>query len=311
MVNVTLIGCGRIGERHLESLSTLDNKFNIQVYDKFIKKESKMFVNKIEDLNDNIDICLIATKADVRKSLVEDILEKKNVKYLILEKVAFQSIKDFEDVINLVNEKNVTCYVNCPLRLQPLYKKVNEFLNLETPTKFTYEYSEDFKISSSFIHILDLFYWFCKDSDIYICSNLKEVMESIKHKGFVDFKGEILVTNSNGHTLHLTQGKNKFTEILKVKNNDIEIYSSEGGIENGINDNRVGEIIINNQDRYEIPFLWQSYLTAEYVKQIVNDGKCELPTLEESFKSHKPMIESFNEFLSNEKGRVITTCPIT
>ena len=101
MVNITLIGCGRIGERHLESLLTLDEKFNIQVYDKFVKKDSDMFVNEIEDLNDNIDICIIATKADIRKSLVDELLTKKNVKYLILEKVAFQSIKDFDTIHNL------------------------------------------------------------------------------------------------------------------------------------------------------------------------------------------------------------------
>ena len=311
MVNITLIGCGRIGERHLESLLTLDKKFNIQVYDKFVNKDSDMFVNEIKDLNDNIDICIIATKADIRKSLVDELLTKKNVKYLILEKVAFQSIKDFEDVIDLTNKKNVICYVNCPLRLQPIYEKVNELLQLNSKTDFVYEYSDDFKISSSFIHILDLFCFLCNDYDIYIYNNLKEVMNSVKHKGFVDFTGELHVKNKSGHNLFLTKGINKFTEVLRIKNNDINIYASEGGSEHEINNDRIGEVILNGEHKHQIPFLWQSNLTSQYVKQIMKTGTCNLPTLNESFKTHKPMINCFNEFLSKIKGKKIEKCPIT
>ena len=214
MVNIVLIGCGRIGERHLESLLTLDQSFNIQVYDKFVKKDSDMFVNEIENLTDDIDICIVATTADVRKSIVEELVSKKNVKHLILEKVAFQSIKDFESVISLIEEKGINCYVNCPLRLQPIYEKVNELLELNSKTDFTYEYSDDFKISSSFIHILDLFCFFCNDYDIYIYNNLKEVMSSTKHKGFVDFTGKLHVKNSSGHNLFLTKGTYKYTMMI-------------------------------------------------------------------------------------------------
>jgi predicted dehydrogenase len=313
MVNLALIGYGNIGKRHLESILKLDINFKVQVYDKFVN-ENKIgveFIDNIESFVNDIDICIIATKSDVRRSIVEELLEKKNVGYLILEKVAFQSVEDFESVIELLKEKNTECYINCPLRLQPIYKKVKELINLKSKTEFIYEYSDDFKISSSFIHILDLFCHLCGDSDIYIYNRLIDVINSVKHKGFVDFTGELYVTNKSGHSLLLKKGENKFTEVLKIKNKDIDIYASEGGFEDNINDDRIGKVTFNNEDSYKIPFLWQSQLTSDYINQIVNKKKCELPDIIQSFNVHKPMINCFNEFLSKNEGKNIKICPIT
>tara|TARA_R110000737_G_scaffold305136_1_gene312633 strand:+ start:1330 stop:2283 length:954 start_codon:yes stop_codon:yes gene_type:complete len=313
--NIALIGFGRIGERHLESLLTLDDSYKIQVYDKFLNSPvnniKAEFVKDIDDLNDSIDVCIVATKSNVRKQVVEDLLEKKTVKFLILEKVAFQSIDDFMEVISLVDSKQITCYVNCPMRIQPIYKKVGDLLELKSPTKFTYEYSEAFKISSSFIHILDLFCYLCGEYNIEINSHLTGFKDSVKHNGFVDFEGSLSVETPDGHTLHLEKGSNKFTEVLRINNNEIDIYTREGGSENDIDDDRVGKVIFNNEDSYSIPFLWQSFLTAEYVKQVTNSQDCGLPLLKESFLIHRPMLNCFNEFLSKSTKKKVTTCPIT
>tara|TARA_Y100001963_G_C6772303_1_gene445521 strand:- start:94 stop:1032 length:939 start_codon:yes stop_codon:yes gene_type:complete len=312
MVNVALIGCGRIGQRHLESLLELnDSEFHIQVYDKYVKKESSMFVDNIKDLSNDIDICIVATKSDVRKSVVEELLSKKNIKNFILEKVAFQSVRDCLDIIKLTEEKNVNCYVNCPLRLQPVYEAVGDNLDLTKPTKFIYEYSDDFKISSSFIHILDLFCYYCDDYNINIHNNLDNVIDSVKHKGFVDFTGELYVTNSSGHSLLLKKGKNKFTEVLKVENDNVKIYATEGEDSENDSDERISKIIINEKDEYSFPFYWQSYLTQGYMYDLYNFNTCRLPNLIDSFLVHKPMIDTFNKFLSDKKGEVITVCPIT
>ena len=312
MVNIALIGCGRIGQRHLESILELDNTdFHVQVYDKYVKKESSMFVDNIEDLCDDIHVCIVATKSDVRKSVVEELLNKKNIKNLILEKVAFQSVEDFEDVIELTNIENVNCYVNCPLRLQPIYEAVGDHLDLTKPTKFIYEYSDDFKISSSFIHILDLFCYYCNDYDIKIYNELDSVIDSVKHKGFVDFTGELYVTNSSGHSLLLKKGKNKFTEVLKVENDNIKIYASEGDDSVDDSDDRLGKVVVNEKDEYYFPFHWQSYLTLGYIYDLHNFNRCKLPNLNDSFMVHKPMIETFNKFISLIKKESVTKCPIT
>jgi hypothetical protein len=337
--NIALIGCGRIGERHFQSLMGLEKKsFNLQVCDKFAKnlsldKLSKKlsmknismkggelispsFVKDIKDLHDNIDVCLIATKADVRKSIVEELLTKKNVKYLILEKVAFQSVKDFKDIIELTERKNIKCYVNCPLRIQPLYSVLTDRFDLDEDTKFTYEYSDDFKISSSLIHILDLFCYFCDDFDIKIYTEFKKVIDNPKYKDFVDFVGEVNVINSNGHILIVKKGNKKFTETLEIDNINVNIHVTEGGEEKDINQKRLGNIIINkkNEDEkleFSTKFSWQSELTMCYIMDLYNTGELELPTLRESFATHKPMIESFNKFLSETKGETFTICPIT
>ena len=285
----------------------------IKVYDQIVNRNQTgvEFVDNIDQLDNVIDICIIATKADVRKSIVTTLLNKKIVNHLILEKVAFQSNNDFIDVISLIKQKNISCYVNCPMRVQPIYKKVQELLTLKSPTKFIYEYSDAFKISSSFVHILDLFCYLCNDYNISIENKFNNIIDSVKHKDCIDFNGTITVTNSNNHILVLKKGTNKFTEVLTVNNNEIDIYAREGGIESEEDTNRIGIVVFNKKQSYDIPFLWQSYLTAQYVKQIINKQDCGLPSLSQSFMVHKPMINCFNEYLSKSLGKKVTICPIT
>ena len=46
-------------------------------------------------VEENIDIAIIATNSDITKFVIESLLEKIYVRYLILEKVVFQTVHDF------------------------------------------------------------------------------------------------------------------------------------------------------------------------------------------------------------------------
>ena len=310
MVNVCLIGCGGVGKRHLEAMLKVKNDINIEVVEPNIENTPTTLVgqninyfSKIEDVSNNIDICLIATTANVRKKVILELVSKKNVKFMILEKVVFQNEKDFDEIIKLFEEKNIKSWVNCHLRAQPIYKELKTQSIISYDTTMTYEYSDDFTLSSSAIHILDLFSYLCDDYDLEIQDIVTDTeLKSSRHSGCVDFNGYMKVKSTNGYELVVKKRDAHFGEHLTIYHNDLIVRSSEGDDP----DNRIGFV----QDK-KIPYVWQSSLTNSYIDDIIEKSDCDLSTLENSAKLHKIMLKSFRNLLKEKYNREVVDCPIT
>ena len=310
MVNVCLIGCGGVGKRHLEAMLKVKNDINIEVVEPNIENTPTTLVgqninyfSKIEDVSNNIDICLIATTANVRKKVILELVSKKNVKFMILEKVVFQNEKDFDEIIKLFEEKNIKSWVNCHLRAQPIYKELKTQSIISYDTTMTYEYSDDFTLSSSAIHILDLFSYLCDDYDLEIQDIVTDTeLKSSRHSGCVDFNGYMKVKSTNGYELVVKKRDAHFGEHLTIYHNDLTVRASEGDDP----DNRIGFV----QDK-KIPYVWQSSLTNSYIDDIIEKSDCDLSTLENSAKLHKIMLKSFRNLLKEKYNREVVDCPIT
>ena len=310
MVNVCLIGCGGVGRRHLEAMLKVKHDINIEVVEPNIENTPTTLVgqninyfSKIEDVSNNIDICLIATTANVRKKVILELVSKKNVKFMILEKVVFQNEKDFDEIIKLFEEKNIKSWVNCHLRAQPIYKELKTQSIISYDTTMTYEYSDDFTLSSSAIHILDLFSYLCDDYDLEIQDIVTDTeLKSSRHSGCVDFNGYMKVKSTNGYELVVKKRDAHFGEHLTIYHNDLTVRSSEGDDP----DNRIGFV----QDK-KIPYVWQSSLTNSYIDDIIEKSDCDLSTLENSAKLHKIMLKSFRNLLKEKYNREVVDCPIT
>ena len=140
MINVALIGAGGIGSRHLQGLTNIDRKINIIVIDPNVKslENAKLLYNQkainrniisihynesLDDIKNDIDVCIVATKSDVRRAVIESLLSKVNVSYLLLEKFLFQSEDDFFIAAELFKSTDTKVWVNCARRIYPFYKK--------------------------------------------------------------------------------------------------------------------------------------------------------------------------------------------
>ena len=310
MVNVCLIGCGGVGKRHLEAMLKVKHDINIEVVEPNVENiqtipvgQNINYFTKIEEVSDNIDICLIATTANVRKKVILELVSKKNVKFMILEKVVFQNEKDFDEIIKLFEEKNIKSWVNCHLRAQPIYKELKRQSIVSYDTTITYDYSDDFTLSSSAIHILDLFSYLCDDYDLEIQDIITDTeLKTSRHSGCVDFNGYMKVKSTNGYELVVKKRDAHFGEHLTVHHNDLTVRSSEGDDP----DNRLGFV----QDK-KIPYVWQSSLTNSYIDDIIKKSDCDLSTLENSAKLHKVMLRSFRRLLKEDYNREVVDCPVT
>ena len=319
MVNICLIGCGRVGRRHLEAMLKVKHEVNIEVVEpntesinstKELLPDFNNYFSRIEDVSDNIDICLIATASSVRKKVILNLLKRKTVKNIILEKVVFQNENDFDSMVRVFDDININCWVNCHLRAQPIYKTLKSYINSERSNIFRYNYSDDFTLSSSAIHILDLFSYLCDDYNVVIKSiDTGTKLEESRHSGCVEFNGNMEVINSKGDTLFVTKRDAIFGEHMSVSNYDkVYLETSEGDNPRS----RMGYMFEHDTfSRHIIPYIWQSSLTNSYIGDIIEKSDCELSTLKDSAILHKIMLKSFRVFLKKEYNYDVNDCPIT
>jgi len=94
--HIAIIGTGQLGSRHLQGLSSISQDINISVVDpnkkaiEIAKQRLNMmpsnthvksisYLNNLKDLASEIDLSIIATKSDVRRKIIEELLLKLRV----------------------------------------------------------------------------------------------------------------------------------------------------------------------------------------------------------------------------------------
>ena len=174
VVSVAIIGGGgNLGSRHLQALALTQIPLTVEVVDvsdKFldVAKErwnqmpqnslvqSINFYKNIEDLKSDLDVVIVATSSLPRRSIVEKLLETKNVKYLVLEKVLFPKLSDYDAVQRLLAEKNVKTFVNCGRRNTFFYKQMRELFKSEKHVSM-HASAVDLGLGCNTIHFLDTY----------------------------------------------------------------------------------------------------------------------------------------------------------
>ena len=172
MKTLALVGAGNIGSRHLQSLANLGQEWNIVVvepdpksmataqlrYEEVVEKGSPTpdYCNSLEGLPATLDICILATLASRRLDLVQKILAHSKCRYMILEKVAFQSPADFVAAEELFAEHGVDVWVNCPRRLWPVFKELKKSLAGSERIECHFSRSH-FAMTCNAVHLIDVF----------------------------------------------------------------------------------------------------------------------------------------------------------
>ena len=130
---VAIVGCGALGFRYLQAVLSSSVPSDIIVIDKsleslaiaqkYISDQGVDFVRlstSLSDLSTHLDLCIVATTASSRLSLVRQILDMSSIGYLILEKVIEQSTFNCSSFLNLI-PSSTQSYVhfgqpigNCP-----------------------------------------------------------------------------------------------------------------------------------------------------------------------------------------------------
>jgi len=323
-MNVAIIGSGQLGSRHLQAIAKIDMPIEIQVVDqshesvKIAKERFEQissnpnvknisFFNSLDDLYSEIDFCIVATNSDVRAQVTEELLSKKVVKYLVLEKILFQTEGDYETIGKLIGGYKVKTWVNCPRRMYPIYKEMRE----ELAGNHLFEVNisgSDWGLASNTIHMIDLMAYLTGIVEYNISVDLldSDVIES-KRKGFIEFTGSLKGVFKDGPKFSIRSYKSgKIPLIIQLISEDSIYFISEHNGRGWVS--RKDQSWVWQEFSFVIPY--QSQLTHLLIKQINNTGASDLSSFEESAKLHIPMLNCFISFLNREGNRG-DRCPIT
>lgn len=317
MYNVAIIGAGQLGSRHLQGLKGAASPLAITVmdssndslrvskerYDSILSvgEKSVSYVTSIENLPVELDLVIIATGSKPRAAIIKSLLNHSKVKYLVLEKVLFPTLSDYDEISRLLEEKQIRCWVNCPRRMFGMYKQIKETIDVSRPIYITYA-NKNWSLCCNAIHIIDIFMYLTGEKTYTVeTKGLNDEIEESKRCGYIEMTGTLKVTTPKGNTLTLISENNYTGEKNFLIENGEDLYSISEG--KGYR--------LNNKE-YEYGFPYQSQLTGLMADELLKTGGCSLSLFESSVSYHKPLIKAllkkYNEVTTNVGNKLL---PIT
>lgn len=293
---VLIAGAGQLGSRYLQGLSGITEPLDIWVFDvsseslelaKFrwseVATSSKAklnFINQLKDLPDFFNLVIVSTTADVRLSLVKEIVAQTTVEYWILEKVLTQSLEDLR-AIQLSAKGSKQAWVNTPRFQWGLYKKIRDLYRGDELIK---AYVENFSgIASNSIHFIDLICrWGDKKVDNVETKHLNLMWRMSKRHNFYEIDGRLEVNFSEGSGLIVDTVKVGLNQSWRLcVDEDAWSIDELSGV--AISDRG---IIVEGSTPL------QSELTSSTVLSILSGNVPNLPTLQESSNQHQPLLSA-------------------
>mgnify|MGYP001161034591 CR=1 FL=1 len=323
--SIAVIGGGGIGKRHLQSLSYLDRHTDIFLVDPSLEsleiardlfestarltnssaRHKLTGMSEISHLPKDLDLCIVATCADVRYEVVVSLLNTSRIKNLVLEKILFQQLEHYGEVQSLFEKFNVKSWVNCPLRGVEPYRGIKDSLNGVKPIRMEVS-GRNWGLASNSVHFLDLFEFYTNSSiSEKLDLELVTAYQTDRRHGrspFFEYFGTLRASNDHGDEIVLdcksdpTCEKN-FVIQLMTKESSFVVeyvphlvrYSHRDG----------ARVVAATHDE-----VMQSELTHEVVNSILDAGEVDIPTYSEATNSHilllKCLIGSHNKFFKVE-----------
>ena len=317
IINIALVGSGELGSRHLQSLIGTENAsitvvepsgVSVEMSRKrisesnVVNKSSIVFVNDVKSLPTEIDFVVIATGAGPRLSIMSDILSHARVKYLLLEKVLFQSVEDYAKAKQIIESKNVKVWVNCPRRMFQFYSSIKLNLNKSNPIIMAVK-GGSWGLACNSIHFIDIFSFLTESKVVRVFNDgLENKIYPSKRQGYVEFFGVLTVTFENNHVLKLdcTHGTMPM---------EIAIHSIDGTYNI---DEASGTIFYNGKkSNIEVLVKFQSELTHSVLDEALSFGQSKLTSFDEACEYHIPIIKSLLSFYNKTEGLDASILPIT
>ena len=313
---VLIVGFGGIGCRHAQSL--LDKKeYEVHIAehsDITIKKNLKIIgANKNnfiwhKDIKNTpvLDLAIIATSSQPRFEIVK-ILIKNGFRKFLLEKIVFQSEKQFYKIIEMMNKSNSKAYCNFVHRYYIPYKEIknqlsqsSEIINIHIQGN-----ANELGMGCNAIHFIDLFQYLTGIDEVKLKKYELKFLKGENRRGSIykEFYGMLEFRNNR---------KNMITIKTDLRHNEgIAITISQGKKNYQLNQ-KTQKFLTNDNDlkmNNEFKIIPSSKLTYITINDIFKND-CRMTQLDQTLLAHTPLFNAFNTFVYNEH-KPDTLCPIT
>lgn len=317
--SIFIVGAGQLGSRHLQALKAVDAPIDITVVDPLdaalqtareryddipgIQTHRVRYLTEIPDSFDPVDVAIVPSNSDVRRSIVEMLLSRGTVRSMVLEKLLFDRRDDYAAVRDLLLKKNVRAWVNCSMRTMPFYAGLRP---LFSKVPFTYQVTgSQFGLVTNAIHYIDHMAYLSGDTRFTLdTALLHHPPIQSKRTGFLELTGTLIARFENGCTGVLSCfPAGSLPVLVEINSPDLRLLSREWERKAWIS--RAADGWAWQEVDAAIPY--QSQMTAQVVNEILTRGKCDLVPYEESMRLHLQMLEPLQDFLesrgSDTQGR--------
>jgi predicted dehydrogenase len=323
MYKILIIGAGQLGSRHLQGLLRSNITATIEVVEpnalsiknaierskeiKFDKNKLKIiFFQNLNEISKNVDLCIIASTADKRFEIIMSLIVLSKVKYMLLEKVLFQNLSEYDIIEKLLSKNNIQTWVNCPRRTIKEYKDIKD--QIEEGELITIKVTgSNWGLACNSIHFLDLFNFFIGESDFKITEKSQIETIQAKRNGFYELLGCLIIKAKSGSTLFLESFNSNTTIIeliITTKNYIYKIDEIKGTIEKI-------DLITKNTYQYNFNLPLQSEMSGSIAEDILVKGHCKLTPFVVSSRLHKNLLNNFVKHFRTELTHSGILCPIT
>ena len=320
---VLISGVGQLGSRYLQGLASCKIPMRILVRD--LSEESLLrakqrwmevkdgdspqdisFATGLEGLPREVDVCIVATTADVRPAAVRGIARKSRVRYWILEKLLAQNLDGLDEFHSVVDGAEGT-WVNMVRRVIPWHQEIRQAIGVRKQLHVEL-HGGLWGLACNGIHLIDHVTWLSGERLHSIdASRLDPVWVDTKRAGFQEVTGTLQATYSGGTTLLLSATRDKLPadysvrySVMDVQNGTRWTISERDGVANCSDGRRV-------EGRMKL----QSELTGRLVDGILAAGECDLTTFEESAEMHRMFLKALLKHRRVNKEPRAKILPIT
>jgi len=317
MNNIALIGAGQLGSRYLQGLAALEDSVSVTVVDRseaslalarerlaqvpLASGHEVQFSKSVKDIPQHLDLALVVTPAHCRARVVTDIASRHQVKAWILEKVLAQNCEQLVQIEQCIAGNN-QAWVNTSRRLMGWHQAIRSLLLPEDCSSMQVSVSGgSWGLACNAIHFIDLVSWWTQASVQSVNpAGLGDWVQS-KRAGFQEVFGSLQVSYTDGSELELCchSGHEPTQITVTTSKGQWVIEESSGRVVGPIGQELLGQLT------------FQSALTAPLVKQIFQEGRCDLPTLTESISQHRPLLTSLLMHWNQSQGCQELIMPIT
>lgn len=324
---IAVIGTGGIGFRHVQALLNITADIALYAvdvsddalarvrdyYDRMERNahiQSLRCVHDVSELPEAVDMAVIATTSAIRRKLTERLLGEKRVRYLLLEKVLFPRMEDYDAVGGLLRQTGTAAYVDCVRRTYPCYQMLRQRILAEGSAHFTLTGS-NWGLACNAIHEIDLFaYLTGADCGSFRCDGalLDNALLTSKRGGYLEFTGVLTGAFDRGTFLIACDQREAepAPSILQIRT-DRSVYT----IDEGRGSICVLPLSGGAPEQYTVRMPYVSQITNHVAEELLTKGTTSLAAYDDSAALHKAMLGAFlkkqNEITGEESGLCMIT----
>lgn len=322
--HIALIGAGQLGSRHLQGLAGLDLPCEIDVVDPSTdaldvarQRFSEVPVNSciqavryhsdVSALPARIDYAVVATGADVRLTVLQQLIPGREVRAMLLEKVLFQRLGDYALAQALLAASKTRTWVNCSRRLYPIYGDIAAFFAIEPLREFR-AVGGAWGLGCNSIHFIDLLGMLTGQVPTDVSTQgLDPDLVPSKRKGFKEFTGS-LRGRAGATQFEIASWAGSSARLLLTMRSDSRtcVVDETAGQAFLLDSTATGGWETRN---FRIP--WLSQISTSIATDILARGHCGLTPFAQSTDYHLPLLSALGTHASEACGTDADFCPVT